>query len=127
MDATVGVGAPAPKKRRMAEWSHFIVIETNGDGSAKCVKCKHCDWKGSANATRLREHLEKRHLSGEGAPASSPATSNSPSVVKFLERGLSQREKDKAVDLLLRFKLLSGLSCLCFQPVTNFLLARDIL
>ena len=95
------------KKRKCEEWVHFTVTDHHSDGSPVKVKCKHCIWAGSANVTRMRHHLERKHLGHTAADLASSAEDR-PKMQCYLEKGLSLVQKDRAVDLLLKFKVQSA-------------------
>ena len=92
-----------PKKPRLSEWSHFIILDTSGNGSTKTVKCKLCPWKTAANASRMKKHYEGKHAAVE--PVVMEPSGAQKTMTKYLERGYSSAEQEKAQRLLILLKI----------------------
>ena len=43
------------------EWSHFREVAWTSTGEPTRYQCRYCPWAQGANATRLKEHYQKRH------------------------------------------------------------------
>lgn len=119
------------------DWTNFEVVSLNPDGSLQRVRCKRCNWghpKGvSANTTRCRLHIEKKHgskarpsveddVSDDGTPEEASQEAAQPDqeqqlppekkrklvqaqLQAFADRGFKVWQSDHASELLLKFKV----------------------
>ena len=65
-------GRRAPDRCRI----HFTPVTQDADGVWLTVRCVYCGWGPvSANATRMKDHYQKKHCSSEGKKEESPQES----------------------------------------------------
>ena len=93
-------GSMGKGRRQAAEWDNFTVLSSDSAGKPERMRCNHCQWRGSAHATRLRLHFAKHH------------SSNAPqmTVQRFLAQPLTASQSTRAAHTLAKFQVKHAVS-----------------
>lgn len=127
----------APKRPPNDEWKHFLIIKTDATTNRPLkVRCRHCNWTGSAHATRCKHHYIRAHKSqsqlclvssmdaSQSSSSSQPSESTESStpppcplkplfqtrLLKFGDRTFSKDEQRRAEEYLSMLQVRHGLS-----------------